>query len=271
MTSAQSDLEFYIADITRIGQRIISTSRTWARDVFMDIKATTIQSSIPTDGLSLWLKSDSGVTLDGSDVTAWEDQSGNGNSANATASDPKPIFSSSSINSKPAVLFRDSSWMLIPSNSIGSDANITIFCALRNNVLQTETKFLLKKGDSEFYENEVWGLAFVEGFGFLKTNEESWDFSVYTIPASLSILTAISNSGQSSIFRNGTLVGNPPQTTGVEFPNSSSQPIGIGASNNGTYGGIDADIAEIIIYNRALITEERQQVEAYLNTKYAIY
>lgn len=41
MTSAQSDLEFYIADITRIGQRIISTSRTWAKDIFMDVKVTT--------------------------------------------------------------------------------------------------------------------------------------------------------------------------------------------------------------------------------------
>ena len=40
MTSASSDLTFYIADITRIGQRIISTSRTWAKDIFMDVKAT---------------------------------------------------------------------------------------------------------------------------------------------------------------------------------------------------------------------------------------
>ena len=30
-------------------------------------------------------------------------------------------------------------------------------------------------------------------------------------------------------------------------------------------------ISEIIIYNRAVTTPERQQVEAYLNTKYAIY
>jgi hypothetical protein len=30
-------------------------------------------------------------------------------------------------------------------------------------------------------------------------------------------------------------------------------------------------IAEIIIYNRILTTPERQQVETYLNQKYAIY
>lgn len=40
MTTASSDLEFYIADITKIGQRIISTSRTWAKDIFMDVKVT---------------------------------------------------------------------------------------------------------------------------------------------------------------------------------------------------------------------------------------
>ena len=31
------------------------------------------------------------------------------------------------------------------------------------------------------------------------------------------------------------------------------------------------DIAEILIYNRAISTEERQQIENYLNNKYAIY
>ena len=40
MTTASPDLEFYIADIKRIGQRIVSASRTWAKDIFMDVKAT---------------------------------------------------------------------------------------------------------------------------------------------------------------------------------------------------------------------------------------
>jgi hypothetical protein len=41
MTTASGNLEFYIADITRIGQRIVAPSRTWAKDIIMDIKVTT--------------------------------------------------------------------------------------------------------------------------------------------------------------------------------------------------------------------------------------
>jgi hypothetical protein len=33
----------------------------------------------------------------------------------------------------------------------------------------------------------------------------------------------------------------------------------------------NGDVAEIIMYNRAVTSTERQQIEAYLNTKYAIY
>ena len=34
---------------------------------------------------------------------------------------------------------------------------------------------------------------------------------------------------------------------------------------------LDGDVAEIIAYNRAVTSTERQQIEAYLNAKYAIY
>lgn len=40
MTSASSSLLFYIANISRIGQRIVSKTRTWAKDIFMDVKVT---------------------------------------------------------------------------------------------------------------------------------------------------------------------------------------------------------------------------------------
>ena len=40
MTTASASLEFYIANITNIGKRIVSPSRTWATDILMDVKAT---------------------------------------------------------------------------------------------------------------------------------------------------------------------------------------------------------------------------------------
>jgi hypothetical protein len=40
MTTASTNLEFYIADIKSIGQRIVSPTRTWAKDIIMDVKVT---------------------------------------------------------------------------------------------------------------------------------------------------------------------------------------------------------------------------------------
>jgi hypothetical protein len=40
MTTASDSLLFYIASIKNIGQRIVAPTRTWAKDIKMDIKAT---------------------------------------------------------------------------------------------------------------------------------------------------------------------------------------------------------------------------------------
>jgi hypothetical protein len=40
MTTASADLEFYIADIKNIGQRIVAPTRTWAKDINMNVKVT---------------------------------------------------------------------------------------------------------------------------------------------------------------------------------------------------------------------------------------
>jgi len=40
MTTASASLTFYIANITNIGKRIVSPSRTWATDIVMDVKVT---------------------------------------------------------------------------------------------------------------------------------------------------------------------------------------------------------------------------------------
>jgi len=80
----------------------------------------------------------------------------------------------------------------------------------------------------------------------------------------------IDNSGNMSILDNAS-----SEATG-QNANMSSQNSGgaifIGqGSQNLTTTGLYGNIAEVIIYNRVLTTTERQQVEGYLNAKYAIY
>ena len=225
---------------------------------------------IPTDGLSLWLKADAGVTLSGSNVTAWADQSGNGN--NATSPTIAPTFVSSSINSKPAISFNDDeSWMQIPQNNIGNSGNISIFIIFN----YTSGAVILNKGDAATFEATVWEITTSNGFGFVDNvdlEEPSWNTVPISIPEDEPVLLeAFSSAGVSQIAYNGTNSGSPSPANNNFNPISQYIGIGGGGTNGGSTAYLDARIAEIIIYNRQVTNPERQQVEAYLNTKYAIY
>ena len=217
-------------------------------------------------GLALWLKADAGVTLAGSNVTSWADQSGNGN--NATSPTTPPTFISSSINSKPAISFNnDGSWMRIPPNSIGNSGNITVFVVID----YTSGGIILNKGDGAAFEGTEWEMAPQNGFGYVRNDDGdfSWNVVVFT-PSGLSLITMITTSGITELLNNNASEGNSSNATPI---NAISQYIGIGGggTEGGTTAALNAKIPEIIIYNRAITTPERQQVEAYLNEKYAIY
>jgi len=203
-------------------------------------------------------------------VTNWADQSGNG--LNATSPTNPPTFVSYSINNKPAVSFYgDGSWMQIPQNGIGNNGNISIFIVIN----YYSGYIFLNKGDAATFGNTSWEFSTITGFGFVDTNngDPIWN----TVPVNVDtdtpqILEGFSNAGVSQLAFNGSNSGSP-SSANVGF-NNISQYIGIGGG--GTSGAsqgqpLNARIAEIIIYNRQVTTPERQQVEAYLNTKYALY
>jgi hypothetical protein len=60
------------------------------------------------------------------------------------------------------------------------------------------------------------------------------------------------------------------QTTG-STSNTDSTQINVGGNAIAGTVYFNGDIAEVIAYNRALTTTEREDVEKYLNAKYAIY
>jgi hypothetical protein len=74
-------------------------------------------------GLSLWLKSDAGVTTSESNVSAWADQSGNNNNFSGSA-----IFTDNYINGKPAIYFNGTdSYLDSPSTLLDNFSQISLF------------------------------------------------------------------------------------------------------------------------------------------------
>lgn len=225
-------------------------------------------------GLSLWLKADAGVTLSGSNVTAWADQSGNGN--NAVGADTLPTLQSNAINGYPAIRFNniDDPSRFTVSNNFNLK-NSSVFVVVKQlNLNNAFARILGFLGSNDDYDSDD-GLAFVfsNTVPQLQVESNSNSAVVANLAANnvfASVAYKIDNSGNISVFYNGGSEGTAQNADMTSQNSGGAIYIGQG-SQNLTAAGLYGDIAEVILYNSNLTTPERQQVEAYLNTKYAIY
>ena len=219
---------------------------------FKILRAPFLPSSL--GGLALWLKADAGVTLAGSDVTAWADQSSNGN--NFSISSGTVTKDTNIIGSNPAILFNGGK---LAGNDIVTAK--TIYAVIKTlNYSASQYSAIFEATGGGLYSailGTEWGSYF---------NSEYSSFDSIATNTS-TIIATISNDGETYEFRrDGETVTN--ETNGNGFYSRSVAYLG----NDGT-GGQSADVylSEIIVYDRVLTILEIQQVEAYLNTKYAIY
>lgn len=187
-------------------------------------------------------------------VTAWADQSGQGRNAVEEENDGKKLLVE--INGKSFVGFNNTNMILPPISFVG-----TIFAVVRFNISSTEDY-----GSRILYQSTGSGDAFQLTRGLNSTNifylasvGDGVFSSVSTNNNTNYLIGATFNSSSASLFLNGTSVGSGP----IE-ENYDAGDLYIGQ-------GEPYKMAEIIVYNQVLTTPERQQVEAYLNTKYQIY
>jgi len=280
MTS-HSNLTVYKASINSETGSIVASNRTWKRDISLSIQASASKVAAPfspTDlsGLSLWVKADAGVTLSGSNVTAWADQSGNGNNVIANTGE-EPTFVSSFLNNKPAIQFNGAGQIVEIADSNSLDfINTSAFIVLKylgqgtaNNILYIKNADAGSPADQAMYglvATNNGNVSFSQNVGGWNDHRTQIDIRD-SIPRILSMTydginqNVYSNGSFSNTFNIG---GSIATSTGL---------LQIGGYNKSFdsaeyfYG----QIAEIIMYNRAVTGTERQQVESYLNTKYAIY
>lgn len=227
-------------------------------------------------GLSLWLKADAGVTLSGSVVVEWADQSGG--PITATPIDTNPTYNSSDLNGKPTITLStiavgDNESLAIDANPMGASGT---------------TAFVVNYVDPDVFGSDANG-ALLGNFGSAE-NGSHWPYgltdSVYDsfatdtrkddlgLPGGITswnIYSVHSQDDDYKLFCNGIQFHS-------DVSNVYSNTIGgngtlyIGMQNNaGSDQIFKGKVAEIVVYNRVLTTPERQQVEAYLNAKYQIY
>lgn len=209
---------------------------------------------VPTDiaGCKLWLRSDLGITKDGSDlVSQWDDQSGNANHVTSSGTE-RPTWIDAQINGYP-ILRTDGGDIMTLTTGITLSSNYTVIFV-----------FKLNSGPSWWQLIGDVATSSMIGFGS-GTNSvfyyNSGGYIGYCDVGSVSSFnTLINNNGTERVwYKNGSL-----------YSNSIVSMYGFTAIKLFQWGML-GDFAEIIIYDSNLGTSDRQSVELYLQTKYAHY
>ena len=238
--------------------------------------ATTPVAAAPpvTIGLVLYLDADAIAGLNDDDpVPLWADLSGQGNDATQAIAANQPAYKAGILNGKPVVRF-DGVDDFLDTNNVAFDFTAESFTVLM--VLRVD-------GIGAAGKNRIIGNAgnLVHGWE-IALNQANTAVEFLTHQAGTRQITAsnpvnqdqwysttvVRSAADAVIYIDGT---DDTVLAGTHIdPATSATNLRIGAYAFGPGGGFDfdGDIAEILIYNRALSNAERQEVEQYLGIKW---
>lgn len=222
----------------------------------------------PTDisNCTLWLDAadSSTFTLSGTDITQWRDKSGGGFNANAGAS---PTLTT---NGNYQVVRFNGSQSLLTSHTVPSDTHTLIAVHVPQNItsIPGNTRLFSYHGTLSYIVFPYMNISTPRGYitSFDSSNSITATTSnlvEQSVAGSFNIIMAVISSGSQLIYNTGTQTSSNNKT----LPSGTSDSLSIGRQQFGSeyYQG---DVGEMIVYNRAITTYERQQIEGYLAWKW---
>jgi hypothetical protein len=243
------------------GNAVVSTPPTNGR----------LPTNLPT-GMILWLAGNAGVVAGGSAVSAWQDQSGNGNNAVQPNSANQPTVVPGN-NGQYALRFDgSSSFMSFLNLPINGNSGLTVM------LVSSNSKDVSSAAGYGWYPVVVWDETASWGATFFGTYQSTSQFRFGTTQSGNELtynmpFNRTNSFGLSEWMHSGTTdyMWFNSQSTGT-FPGKFSAIGGVG--NSAVLGvGPDStffpgDVSELIVYSRSLSVSERQAVEQYLMAKY---
>jgi hypothetical protein len=215
---------------------------------------------IPYTGLVLWLYPGN-VSLQAGKVAVWNDLSGANNHATNASASSQPVYIPGALNGQPAVRFDGAQRLFAGPIYLST---WTIFVVGKNNNPTENFGLILGPGDNNNnqlrYENGTQVLT----YGF--SNNMPVRYSTIGNTRVYHNLSVRYQPGSFQVFRDGVLrdsaVYNLTGTWGLGR-------IGTWYSSCPTCF-LKGDLVEILVYNQALSTTDRQRVETYLRTKFSL-
>lgn len=240
-----------------------------------------IPSINPADiaGLALWLRSDDLILSNNDPVAIWPDASGTLNHATQVSPSLRPTFKTGIIHGKPVLRFDGANDFLSLTADIGtSDFSVFVVAALKSSpVVQTNYApfFVLPYGTNYGCQMVARMNAASTNWGACSGQENAFPFGNKTAGEDL-VANVFNILNMSSSFGTGTTLYRNGVFKAYHGSGALGVPsIGVGGNSAGCADNqlstcVNADFAEVIVFNRILTTPERNGVVGFLHNKYGI-
>jgi hypothetical protein len=235
----------------------------------MPTRGQTIQVFVPTQisGCQLWLDgadpAGTGILpANGATVSTWNDKSGNGR--NAPANTTGALFATNSLNGNGSINITTRGQYYITSSFVPSSTNTpTVFIVVRQTShTGGNNDFIISTAGYQTFDiftKEGDYRARIDMYNNLAEN----GLIPISSPAIISVVGSGAPTYSVSMYGNGTV-----NTT---FTGDSSSPMSVSMGFSiGALAGFIGNIYDVIMYNTALSTLQRQQVEGYLAWKWGL-
>lgn len=224
------------------------------------LNITSSGGPIPTSGLHLWLRADSGVVASGGRVSQWLDQSGSGRNASMTTASRQPFLISNAIGGLPVVRFNGAQSMNL--DVFAQPTTFSVFVFGKNNMPDNSFSMILGPGGNSPNNQLRWDDGTHALFIGLGNNLPQVTPAIGNTRA-YHELSAVYDGSTMTVYRDGGFVSSTNFTTTGPWTLAS---VGSWFS---TYF-MQGDLGELIMYARPLSAAERTSVDTYLFGKYPI-
>ncbi|WP_054023591.1 polysaccharide lyase family 8 super-sandwich domain-containing protein [Bacillus sp. FJAT-28004] len=218
-----------------------------------------------SSNLKLWLRADAGVTSDGNGkVSAWADQSRSANNAAQATAGYQPTLVSNGFNGNPVIRFDGVDDNLLSSGVTGNMDSFTVIFVLKPKTVKGFNQTIGAAGGWGQYSftTSANGSIFTGPRLSSRMIPEDGPGANTLVPNNWLTISYVTNNASTKLYKNGNQLA-------YKFLYLAEPWTGfkLGVNNSST---IDGDIAEVLVYNTALLDSDRQRVEAYLKTKYSL-
>lgn len=224
--------------------------------------------------VAAWWKADAGLTLAGSSVSAWADQTSNSNDLAQASAGDQPQRVTDGLNSTDVISFAGSTLSLSAADAASLDlatSGLSLF-AVAKPATGPAASALLDKASTGSDSTPTYRAGFSSG-----QNGKSWEFvgnasrSVAATAATdaysiFEVVTDEAGAGSGLLAVNGSVALTFASTAPAA---DSTKPVIVGKVSDGSapFGG---NLAELVLVGREVTTAERQKIEGYLANKWGL-